>query len=866
MAMRLKARHLSAVALATLTGACGASGGGGGVVTTPPPVTGGPGTPTPTTPTPTPPNTSLMSPMVSETFAAQSVTGTARFGGTGTVPGAAGAAPLSIAYDASTNSYTLTTGGRSQTFRPANAVPGTGGTREYRVINGATQDSLVLTQPGTSGSLNYQYVGGGFWQRSTTGADAVDGSFDAFTYGVVTPDAGRPRTGRASYDVVLLGTMATSLNAVPLALSGNGQMIADFANGKVIGAGRLTGTDTSSGATALERDFALSASIGSSGGLTGRFGFSGFGPMEGSLDGRFYGPGADEVGATFAATGTRSSTPGASHRDVAVGAILGRKGTGGSPNTSFASITVTQGFFGDRARVAFTGTEGGSMTMGGSSTGGIGAFALPDNRTVLLTDDRTGTYMNHVMGVGTLIGGSYGGVGPIYDGSNANAHDWKPEGVKYLKTGRWYSVNGNSYVFDDYMYGFETAGSAVPRTGSAGYLMRLNGSIVRPDLNRVNLMNGIGGLTVNFATGAISTNGSYEFWDRSGAGNFTGTATLAGGASAFSGDFNLSGVGNFTGNWLGRFYGPAADEVGAVFRAASSNGSVATGTLAGAKNDAILGSGRGLADLESTTTLKGASMMTYTSRFDSFLRSMINSFVDVTYDPVAKTYAFTTASSGNVGEAQPVNMTFAPGDIDTSRSEAGYTFYRKGDATGKLLNLGPSNPVVQLTYTSFADVTMPATSNAAATRSFAYYGSLTSPALIPKAGTGRYDGVLMGRGVYPVMARDVEVSGTSRFDIDFGTGSWTAALAIVARDPVSGQSANVGTFNFVNTTGNDLWFNNINGRSANGMAHGGFLAGKFFGPNANEIGASFEVSPFNPTGQFGQSQFFWGVTVAKKTN
>ncbi|BCA60443.1 transferrin-binding protein-like solute binding protein [Sphingomonas sp. HMP6] len=247
-----------------------------------------------------------------------------------------------MAYDAIARSYTVSVAGRTQTFSSKSAESAT--TVQYDVANGATTDSLTLTKPGTTGTLTYQYVGGGFWQRQVSGSSSVSGSFDAFTYGVTTPSTGMPRTGAAVYDIALIGTLATAFRLEPIALAGSGAMTADFATGMASLSGPISGINTVSGITEFRSGFAGGGSIGTgNGAFAGTFTFFGMSGMIGELNGRFYGPSANEFGAVFttrAGSSVGVSGPGG---DVAVGAIIGRQGAlGGS--TRLDTLTAPQTF------------------------------------------------------------------------------------------------------------------------------------------------------------------------------------------------------------------------------------------------------------------------------------------------------------------------------------------------------------------------------------------------------------------------------------------------------------------------------------------------------------------------------------------
>jgi hypothetical protein len=223
--------------------------GGGGVNSTPTP-TPTPGTPTPTpttgtptpTPTPTPSvgaNDDLLAPLVSESFTNVA----SRAQGTVTTSGATNtstqAITASISYNSGNQSYTLSTPNGSITFGPSDidATQSSPGAVVYSKNGG--KDSLTLTKPGTSGPLTYKYVGGAFWQRSTQNSSTSLGvSIDSIVYGVETQPGNVPTSGKANYDIDLIGARTTTNDLIGLA--GTGTAAVDFASGKILVVGDIT--------------------------------------------------------------------------------------------------------------------------------------------------------------------------------------------------------------------------------------------------------------------------------------------------------------------------------------------------------------------------------------------------------------------------------------------------------------------------------------------------------------------------------------------------------------------------------------------------------------------------------------------------
>ena len=146
---------------------------------------------------------------------------------------------MTVVYDAPTQSYTLTAGSRVQRFGPADidATLGTAAFIVYKRAAGTVTDTLSLVRHVTdsSGQLNYQYVGGGVWQRTISGDPVTSGTVDSFAYGVRTPDAQVPRNGTVRFDVGLIGVSAL-LSGVN-SLGGSGAVNVHFDTGKMDGIG-----------------------------------------------------------------------------------------------------------------------------------------------------------------------------------------------------------------------------------------------------------------------------------------------------------------------------------------------------------------------------------------------------------------------------------------------------------------------------------------------------------------------------------------------------------------------------------------------------------------------------------------------------
>jgi C-lobe and N-lobe beta barrels of Tf-binding protein B len=776
----------------------------------------------------------------SENFVNDASTGTASFPKTGAPPTtSASQTAATVAYDLVTKGYTITVGGRSLAFLPSDidAAQSNAGVAVYVKKNGTTTDSLTLTKPGTSGRFNYEFVGGGFWQRTTDGATTISGSFDAFAYGLKTPDAAVPRTGRAEYAVDLLGVETISDNV--FGLTGQGTTQVDFGSGTLVTHGTIGAAIN--GATTFSSEARLSSSANS---FSGNFRFSDFGEFNGTLNGRFYGPNAQEIGAAFSASQADGR--------VAVGAIIGRGAPVTSTNADMKTLTVNEFFPADGSKLTAT-LAGNSGYNNGTET-----FSARDQTGTIVVvnyDAATRSY--------TLIGADRSQYFPDNRDRNRGAITERFTsttpvngpggfpyatftGLKYATSGQWFTAKGvgggTEYVIEDIVYGKVTPNSALPRTGSAGFAIGLSGTAADSDFVNLAKIGGFGFLTVDFAAGSITTSGSIGFSEdyfiagraaKLLAGNFSGTGSLSSNANAFSGTFNFDGLGPYSGTMNGRFFGPAADEVGATWRATDGTGGVASGTFVGGRDAAATNTVKGLKDLTAPTDLAFSAVRTSNSAGD---------VTQVNYDPATQTFRFSFTDTALLGA--PTRVVALSPASQAAGGTASYAAYAGSGAdfsyTAKLLVPSATNPTLALTYASLADISR--LTNAAnftsSTRDVVPFGVPTPILVMPRSGSGTFSGTALGTGTVTVRtangstSNSYDLSGTSLLRADFFASSFSAQLNLNGVNSVGGGALAFSPYNFNGTiTGNG--FSTAN----NGMT----FAGQFYGPAANEFGAYFKV-------------------------
>ncbi|MDE2597904.1 MAG: hypothetical protein KGL44_13600 [Sphingomonadales bacterium] len=315
-ALRLAPRA-AILALTALLAACG-----GSVASTPAPTI----TPAPPPPA-TPVNASLTAPLKSETFNAL----TARATGTETPTSIRNATASlqgtasTISYDAATNTYVFS--------NPAASASGAGPDRVAIVAAGPDCYATACTVSGTAiGSFMrrggdvtnangflYTYVAYANWHSEAAAGSDHNMTMNMAVFGATTPASGVPVSGTASYKLDLRGNQMTGPlgtsagRAILPSFGGNGTASVDFAAATYTMTGDMGGV-LSQAATTFSSSGKLSAGAN---GFAGNFSFADSGAFTGALQGWFFGPAAQELGAVFAATAPDGRS--------AVGTIVGHQ-------------------------------------------------------------------------------------------------------------------------------------------------------------------------------------------------------------------------------------------------------------------------------------------------------------------------------------------------------------------------------------------------------------------------------------------------------------------------------------------------------------------------------------------------------------
>lgn len=569
-----KRKALLALTLTTMLTGCGGDGGSG--VNSTPASSSSSATASGT-------NTSLTGTLASESFLNAASSGAISVPLNGAaIATSASTASLSIVYNATNGTYTLNDGTRSLSVNAGNIdkAQTNAAVTTYAITTGSTTDSLILANNGTSGGLT-RYVGAGIWLREVDGTSTVDGRVTGFTYGVQTGASAIPRSGAASYDVNLLGLR--SAGSTIYALGGNGALNVDFGSGAIYGSGRYSETNSSTGGKSDNHGWASQALLASSGNaFLGQIQTDSAG--SGEWHGNFYGPAAQEVG------GSWSSKSGS---DVAAaGVIWGTQGTTTLNGATSLTSPQTDAFFSPvSASLSATAALGSGALSGLGPGAELAAIyrAKSGIQDVIYARDGRITLPSSTTGLLT------------YQQFNT--------GLLYSRGAVEYDARTSNLLVDAYAYGLDTPGSAVPRTGSANYAITLNGGVAQPGLPLRNIT-GSGLLIANFSGNSLTTQGSYtltnpksdsytNFRNPLDRGSWTGSATIAAASNGFSGTatFDNDTAADFSASLAGKFFGPAAQEVGGSFSGTGSDGSRLAAAFTGTQDSALAGALNGLASL-----------------------------------------------------------------------------------------------------------------------------------------------------------------------------------------------------------------------------------------------------------------------------
>lgn len=420
---------------------------------------------------------------------------------------------------------------------------------------------------------------------------------------------------------------------------------------------------------------------------------------------------------------------------------------------------------------------------------------------------------------------------------------------KYVGGSYWQRTNDTSAAVSGslaaFTYGVETPDASLPRTGNAVYPLDLLGTSAYVDA--IVSLRGTGQMLVKFGSNSLTYTGTYIEVQPNGTSNnfpygFTGSATISSSANQFSGPISVAN--GMTGTANGRFYGPAADEVGVSFFATNPNAGISTvGTLLGRYQT---GGISGISKKYLLSSVNGIYLNYSVDSNNNFLAFGPNGFY------IVNSIEF-DAASGNFTLVELGGRTavFSSANRNAAASTSVFDVYEKASGSTKetltLLKLGASNTALALTYSSFGiwrstDAAAVAGQTQVYYRPFAY-GQPTPTGLMPTSGTATYNGILIGGGTSGTVGGPTyDLSGTTRISIDFAASTLLGDISPTLTRVSDGTATVLSKSHFfANLLSSPQFFSNIgpNTYGNDPLAISGAISGILFGPDASEIVGSF---------------------------
>lgn len=396
-----------------------------------------------------------------------------------------------------------------------------------------------------------------------------------------------------------------------------------------------------------------------------------------------------------------------------------------------------------------------------------------------------------------------------------------------------------TYQIVDLVFGSPSDAASLPRAGSATFLLSLRGSRTTAATGTPMSMSGSATALVDFGTGILDFRGTTTdlTLDRHGAYNWNsevkGTAALTADANGFAGTFEAKAgtLETYTGDFVGLFYGPEAQEIGGIFYGTS--GPLYYSLAFAGYQQPKIGPEDTLAALTGVSRLDTVSRIIPLPDNDPYFTEY--PFREhVIYDADKKTYQVFAAAAGEFGTA---NRTPAKDQTDIVSYGAAVAAV-DGKLSYDIGRFDGETDGIELTYTSFFRVvkTLTDLDDKVLSKEVAYlgFGNATPADQLPRTGTASYVGRLFG-DVNDGTDLLSPLRGTVALKANFGTQALTASLSPQATNFL-GSAVNFGTFDFVGSI--DSYRGYFDASRVTGE---GSLSGRFFGDRAQEFAATFGI-------------------------
>ncbi len=415
-----------------------------------------------------------------------------------------------------------------------------------------------------------------------------------------------------------------------------------------------------------------------------------------------------------------------------------------------------------------------------------------------------------------------------------------PITYQYVGSAFWQQVTNNttsgSGSIDSLVYGVETPDGDVPRTGSADFDIDLIGAMTVGE--NISPLAGNGTASVDFGSGDIVILGQLTLAPFQGPDStFTGVAELSSSTGVFSGTFTFQDFGLFQGDIAGRLFGPAADEIGAVWSVNNNSDRVATGTIMGRRGTTPANTQFNAVDplLDNSQTFTTSAKVV---AFGAQNRPGQNGFLDFnnisgSESPMRLRFDAATnqllIASDYAETLYDFNSARFPNNLGTTRAEYRSERLTYVNMTGWKLFLEPLTPDNRHAYWT--------------------YGFATDDSNVPRTGSAAYALDFIGSGVDPDFNADFRIGGTGLLRTDFATGAidLTGALGISENISLSGVPTFGTTAQLIGSGMLSASVNSFSGTlTLDGIGnYAGVFDGLFFGPDAEEVGGTFAASDDN---------------------
>ncbi|ANU07580.1 transferrin-binding protein-like solute binding protein [Paraurantiacibacter namhicola] len=392
-----------------------------------------------------------------------------------------------------------------------------------------------------------------------------------------------------------------------------------------------------------------------------------------------------------------------------------------------------------------------------------------------------------------------------------------------------------------FVYGFETLGDAMPRTGQLRYTTSMIGLRTSRSQNPLSYF-GEGEFLVDLATGYFTASSEAERYDLVKEEELVGTATwsaagqLSSVSSSFSGFFTFAGL---TGELDGSFFGEDAGELGLTFSGTDELGSSVSGAMIGQRDGPSMVNQTLVALLEEETFLAPAQGLFAGALANGVPhRGTTGSPLSLTIDLEGNIYYDDTWSWFT-----PMNFDASSSEVTQDGSIIRYIERDRGGNAVLFLNNAVSPSGVALSYMNFGSMRMQDEFNGGLyeiRRAFIYGFKTPDFLLRARTGTASYSGIVYGTANTESASRYFTASGTSSFVIDFKSGNVDGSFDVIIVDDASGERFFLGQYT-VDTALRDTR-NQFYGSVDSGGSSVGAFDGYLFGPIGQELGGSFQLT------------------------